>query len=51
MAGIHPSSPLEFWEDRIKHLINKNKTVQKRRLSIIKDRAKYAQNEKRQNNR
>jgi len=41
MVGTQQDSPLLFWDKRIEYLIEKNKSVQKIRNELVKERAKY----------
>lgn len=41
MVGIQQESPLEFWDKRVQYKISKNKSVQKIREDLIKERLRY----------
>lgn len=41
MVGIQQDSPLESWDKRVEYHINKNKTVQKNRRDLMKERLRY----------
>jgi len=50
MVGTQQDSPLLFWDKRIEYLIEKNKSIQKIRDKLTKERAKFI-NRKRKANR
>lgn len=49
MVGIQQESPLEFWDKRVQYKIRKNKSVQRIRKGLIRERQKHENKIRKQN--